>query len=189
MMYDITKKLVEKAQVEDSLKQEFTFTLEQRVKRYLELRPHGIIPNSYFAGVSAECHLLYRDSYFYGTISLAQAVAEALVKFLCDKNGWKPNKDYEENLKQLKTRGKISDELVFLFTEVWKSRDDYHHLNPQIEQDRQKLELLAKNKLTDLRKIEQELFAYIVKEGKLIPKYPRYWDQKNGTTSVFLRFD
>ena len=189
IMDDKTKKLVEKARTEDTLKQEFALTLDQRVNRYLELRPHGVIPNSHFAAVSAECHSLYRDGHFYGTISLSQSVAEALVKFLCERNGWKSNKDFEKNLKQLETRGKISRELVSLFTVVWKNRDDYHHLNPQIEQDRQKLELLAKEKLTDVRKIEQELFAYTAKEGKLVPKYPKYWDQKDGTVPVFLRFD
>lgn len=184
-----TKKLVDKAQTADTLRQEFELTLEDRVNRYLELKPHGIIPNSHFAAVSAECHLLYRDGHFYGAVSLTLAVAEALVKFLCKKNGWKPNKEFEENLKQLETREKISKELVSLFAEIWKDRNDYHHLNTQIEQDRQKLELLAQEKLTDLRKIEQELFAYTVSEGKLTPKYPKYWDQKYGTGSVFLRFD
>lgn len=184
-----TKKLIEKAQVKDTLKQEFALTLDQRVKRYLELRPHGIIPNSHFAAVSAECHSLYRDGHFYGTISLTQSVAEALVKFLCERNGWKPNKDFEKNLKQLGVRGKVSQALSPLFIEIWESRDDYHHLNPQIEQDRQKLELLAKEKLTNLRKIEQELFAYTANEGKIVPKHPKYWDMTNGTVPVFLRFD
>lgn len=188
-MDEKTKKLVEKARIEDTLKQEFALTLEQRCERYLELRPYGIIPNSHFAAVSTECHSLYKDGHFYGTISLAQAVVEALVKFLCERNGWKPNKDFEKNLKQLETRRKISRELVTLFTRIWKSRDDYHHLNPQIEQDRQKLELLVKEKLTDLRKIEQEIFACTAKKGKLIPKYPKYWDQENGTVPVFLRLD
>ena len=188
-MDDKTKKIIEKAQAKDTLKQEFELTLDQRVKRYLELKPHGIVPNSHFAAVSAECHLLYRDGHYYGTISLVQAVAEALVKFLCQTNGWKPNKDFGENLKQLTTRGKLTDELAIWFSKIWQARDDYHHLNPQIEQDRQKLELLAKEKLVSLKRIEEELFAYSTREGKLIPKYPKYWDQKQSTTSVFLRLD
>ena len=188
-MDDRINNQIEKAQAEDTLKQEFALTLDQRVNRYIELKPHGIIPNSHFAAVSAECYSLYRDGHFYGTVSLAQSVADALVKFLCEKNGWKPNKDFEKNLQQLGTREQITCDLVSLFTEIWKSRNDYHHLNPKIEQDRQKLELLAKEKLADLRKIEQELFAYNVNEGKISPKYPKYWDQKNGTVPVFLRFD
>ena len=92
-MDEITKKTVEKARIKDTLEQEFTLTLDQRVNRSLELKPHGIIPNSHFAAVSAESHDLYRDGHFYGTISLTQAVAEALARFLCQKNGWEPNQD------------------------------------------------------------------------------------------------
>ena len=62
-MNNKVNKLVEKAQLRDTLKQEFEFSLEQRIERYLDLKPHGIIPNSHFAAVSAECHLLYRDSH------------------------------------------------------------------------------------------------------------------------------
>lgn len=188
-MDDKTKKALEKAQIKDTLEQLFKLTLDQRTNRYFELRPHGMIPNSHFAAVSAESHELYRDGHFYGTISLVQSVAEALAKFLCQKNGWKPNKDYEENIKQLKVRNMITPELAALFISIWKERNNYHHLNPGIEQDRQKLETLAKEKLTYLKDIEKELFAYSAKDGNLIPKYPKYWDQKQDTMSVFLRLD
>lgn len=188
-MDDKTKRLVEKAQTKDTLKQTFELTLDERIERHLKVKPHGIIPNSHFAAVSAECYSLYRDGHYYGTISLSQAVAEALVKFLCNKNGWKPNKDYEKNLQQLKTRGNLTNKLVSLFTNIWENRDDYHHLNPQIEQDRQKLASLAKERLTDLRDIEEELFAYTTNNGKLVPKYRKYWDQMGSTISVFLRLD
>jgi hypothetical protein len=184
-----TKKLIEKAQLEDTLKQEFDFSLKQRVERYLDVKPHGIIPNSHFAAVSAECHLLYRDGHYYGTISLTQAVAEALVKFLCNINGWKPCKEFEKTLQQLEKKKKITKNLENLFTNIWQRRDDYHHLNPQIEQDRQKLEALAKEKLSGLKKIEEELFAYSTNNGRLVPKYQKYWDQKDGKTPVYLRFD
>jgi len=188
-MNDSVSKLVEREQLKDTLQQEFDFNLEQRVERYLELKPHGIIPNSHFATVSAECHLLYRDGHYYGTISLTQAVAEALVKFLCTINGWKPGKVFEDNLAQLEKRGKIVEDLKTKFLEIWQRRNDYHHLNQQVEQDKQKLEQLAKEKLSRLKQIEEELFAYSANNGKLVPKFPKYWDQKDGKTSVFLRFD
>ena len=190
-MNNKTKKLVEKAQLKDTLKQEFEFSLEQRIERYLDLKPHGIIPNSHFAAVSAECHLLYRDGHYYGTVSLTQSVAEALVKFLCNVNvnGWESNKNFEKNLEQLIRREKITEDLKTQFIEIWQRRNDYHHLNPQVEQDRQKLEQLAKDKLSRLKQIEEELFAYSTNNGKLVPKFPKYWDQKNGKVPVFLRFD
>lgn len=188
-MNDNTRKLVEKAQLKDTLQQEFEYSLQQRIDRYLELKPHGIIPNSHFAAVSAECHLLYRDGHYYGTISLTQAVAEALVKFLCKVNGWKPDKVFEDNLEQLEKRGKIVGDLKTKFLEIWQRRNDYHHLNPQVEQDRQKLEQLAKEKLSRLKQIEEVLFAYSANSGKLVPKFPKYWDQKDGKVAVFLRLD
>lgn len=188
-MNDKTKEVMEKVQIKDDLKQEFESMLEQRVKRYLELRPHGIIPNSHFAAVSAECYFLYRDGHYYGTISLVQAVAEALVRFLCKINGWGPNNNFEKNLKQLTARGKLTNELATSFREIWKDRDDYHHLNFKIEQDRQKLELLAKNKLACLKHIEKALFAYSTIKGNFIPQYPKYWDQKQNTIQAFLRLD
>ncbi|MFH1712922.1 MAG: hypothetical protein ABH896_01925 [Candidatus Jacksonbacteria bacterium] len=188
-MSNKTKKIIEKAQIKDTLYQEFQLTLDQRVNRYFEVRPHRIIPNTHFAAVSAESYLLFRDGYYYGAISLAQAVAEALVKFFCDKNRWKPNKDYEKNIQELQRKNEISTKLVSLFTQIWKGRHNYHHLNPQIKQDKQKLEILAKEKLTDLKNIEKELFLYTTKDGKLIPKYPKYWDQKSNIIPVFLRLN
>ena len=190
-MNDGANELLERTQLEETLKQEFAFDLEQRVERYLALKPHAIIPNAHFAAVSAECHFLYRDGHFYGTISLAQSVAEALVRFLCEKSGWKAANEFEKNLRQLESRKVVSSDLASLFLEIWKSRDDYHHLNTKIEQDRQRLELLAKGKLTPLRKVEEEIFAYTVNEGRLAPKYAKYWDQgqDEGTVSVFLRLE
>jgi len=188
-MDDRIKIIIERAQIKDTLEQEYAITLDQRVNRYFELRPHGIIPNSHFAAVSAECYSLYRDGHFYGAISLTQAVVEVLVKFLCKINGWNPKKVFEKNLEELQKRGKISIDLITQFNNVWTLRDDYHHLNPQIEQDKQKLELLARVKLSSLREIEADLFAFSTKDGKLIPKNPKYWDQKQNMVSVFLRLD
>jgi hypothetical protein len=84
------QEIMQKAMTEDGIKQEFEQTLASRVERYLKVKPHGIIPLTEFAPVSAECALLFRDAHFYGAIALSQAVAEAIVKFLCQKNGWKP---------------------------------------------------------------------------------------------------
>jgi hypothetical protein len=169
-----TKELVEKAQIKDTLEQLFNLTLEQKINRQLELRPHGIIPNSHFAAVSAGCYSLYTDGHFYGTISLTQALAEALLRFLCEKNDLKVSSP-DNNVGKLKKKKLISTNLAILFNNIRKNRDDYHHLNPQIEQDRQKLATLAKEKLTNLRDIQKELFAYSVNEGKLIPRFPKYW--------------
>ena len=181
---------MQKAMTEDGIKQEFEQTLSSRVERYLKVKPHGIIPLTEFALVSAECTLLFRDGHFYGAIALSQAVAEAIAKFLCQKNGWKPKKSLEENVVKLETRKFISKNMKEKFLLLWEKRDDYHHLNPTIETDRQKLEDLAYDKVSFLKEIESEVFKFSIVDGKLIPENRKYWSvQPNGTVPVFLRID
>ncbi len=181
---------IQKAMTENGIKQEFEQTLSSRVERYLKVKPHGIIPFTEFAPVSAECTFLFRDGHFYGAIALSQAVAEAIAKFLCQKNGWKPKKSFEENVAKLETRQFISKNVKEKFLSLWEKRDDYHHLNPTIETDRQKLEALAYEKVAILKEIESEVFKFSIVDGKLVPENRKYWSvQPNGTVPVFLRLD
>jgi hypothetical protein len=106
-----TKEIVQQRLTEDGMKQEFEQTLPSRVERYLKVKPHGIVPLTEFAPVSAECTLLFRDGHFYGCIALCQSVAEAIAKFLCQRNGWKPKRNFEENVTKLQTRQYISNEI------------------------------------------------------------------------------
>jgi hypothetical protein len=175
---------------EDGIKQEFEQTLSSRVERYLKVKPHGIVPLTEFAPVSAECALLFRDGHFYGAIALSQAVAEAIAKFLCQKNGWKPKKNFEENVAKLETRQFISKDMREKFLLLWEKRDDYHHLNPTIETDRQKLAALAYEKVLLLKEIESEVFKFSIVDGKLVPENRKYWAlQPNSTIPVYLRLD
>ncbi|MFH1628722.1 MAG: hypothetical protein ABIE47_08365 [Pseudomonadota bacterium] len=166
---------MQKALTENGIKQEFDQTLSSRVERYLKVKPHGIVPLTKFAPVSAECTLLFRDGHFYGAIALSQAVAEAIAKFLCQKNGWKPKKSFEENVEKLEIRQFITKHMKEKFLSLWEKRDDYHHLNPTIETDRQKLESLAYKKVSLLKKIESEVFKFSIVDGKLVPENRKYW--------------
>tara|TARA_B100000315_G_C14401590_1_gene506723 strand:+ start:364 stop:645 length:282 start_codon:yes stop_codon:yes gene_type:complete len=78
------QELLQRRLTTDSMKQEFEHTLPERVERYLQIKPHGIIPNAPFAAPSSECSLLFRVGHFYACIALAQAVAEAIVRYMCD---------------------------------------------------------------------------------------------------------
>jgi hypothetical protein len=186
---DIQERML-RVYTEDGIKQEFKQTLSSRVERYLKVKPHGIVPLTEFAPVSAECTLLFRDGHFYGSIALSQAVAEALAKFLCQKNGWKPKRNFEENIAKLRTRQFISEGMKDKFLGIWEKRDDYHHLNPTIETDREKLEALAYEKILLLKEIESEIFEFSVVDGKLVPANRKYWvPQQNGTVPVFLKLE
>ena len=59
----------------------------ERAKRYFEVVPHNIVPDSYLADISIECARLHRDGHFYGSIALCQAVGEAIVRRIRERSG------------------------------------------------------------------------------------------------------
>ena len=160
---------------EDSIKQEFEQTLSSRVERYLKVKQPIVVPYTEFAPASAECALLFRDGHYYGCISLSQAVAEAITRFLCHRNGWKPNKSFEQNVGKLKARQFISEEIYDKFIKIWENRNDYHHLNPSIKIDRQNIESLAYEKIVLLKEIEVEVFRFTIADGAISPENTKYW--------------
>jgi hypothetical protein len=181
---------MKRVHTEHSIKEEFEQTLPSRVERYLKVKPHGIVPYTEFAPASAECALLFRDGHFYGCIALSQAVTEAIARFLCKKNGWKPENIFEKNVQKLQTRKIISEEISSKFLKIWDKRDDYHHLNTNIETERSKLEKIAYEKALLLKEIESEIFKFSFVDGKLLPENKKYWSvQKNGTVPVFLKLE
>lgn len=183
------RKMIEKKQLTDTLRADFEPTLEDRVTRYLEVKPHDIIPNAHFAGVSTECASLFRDGHYYGCIALAQSVAEALVRLICQKNYLGASDDFEKNVGTLSRRKLISDNLKVRFLKIWERRNDYHHLNPNIERNPQELERLAKEKAQLLVECESEIFAYTTADGKLRPNHPKYWDITDNQAQVYLRLE
>jgi len=183
------KKDSEKKYIEYVLRQEIEASIADRVNRCIQIKPHSIIPGTYFAPVSAEVTSLFRDGHYYGCIALAQAVAEALVRFLCQKNGFQPEKTFENNVKKLSKRGFISDDIKGFFLRIWEKRDDYHHLNNTIEQDRLKLKNYALDKVRILADTEKEIFSYTDVNGVIHPKYPKYWNIIDNQATVYLRLD
>lgn len=184
----IQEKLNEKL-TEESIQKEFESTLQDRVMRYLKVKPHGIIPLTPFASASSECSKLFRDGHYYGCISLTQAVSEALVMFLCKTNGWDPDRKFERNVEKLFIRGKIKEKQKVSLLKIWRNRDDYHHLNSTVASNLSELENLAKQKLVLLTKLEGEIFSFSFNDGKLIPKQQKYWNMTDGKVKVFLRLD
>lgn len=183
------QQLIAKMQVKNSLKQEFEGTLDDRVSRYLQVKPHEIISNQHFAFPSTECGYLFRDGHYYGCIALTQSVTEALAKFLCIRNSFKPANKFETNVNKLYERQFISTKTKDSMFIIWQNRDSYHHLNPDIETDHHKLEELAKEKLGHLYEIEREIFEFNFINGGFNPKYPKYWNIKGDQTEGFLRFE
>jgi hypothetical protein len=182
-------KAIKWKQLEKTMKGDFLATLNERISRYQELDFIKLTPNTHFAFVSVECINLYRDGYFLACIALCQAVAEAIVRLMCERNKFTSiSNEYEKNVENLHKR-KIKPDCTELFEDIWKGRNDYHHLNPEITTERNKLQDIAKSKIFTLHKIESEVFNFNwTKEGAVSPKYPKYWDfNKDGLLNVYLR--
>jgi len=176
--------MVRKKEVEDTLRQEFEQSLPEKVRRLSELNTPWLIPYHHFASASAECILLFRDGHFHGCISLVQAVTEALTRFLCEKNRFRPKKNFEENIEKLLQRGFITPQQNDYFLKIWRKRHDYHHLNKSILKDRQALEVLAKKYLNLQHKIQREIFHFDIREGKIMPRHVKYWDTVDRNVSI-----
>lgn len=181
--------LIQKKRLEESIRQDFEGTLADRVARYLEVKPHEIVPYTHFSTISAECSFLFRDGHYYGCIALTQAVAEALARFLCEVNFGRHYNVFEKNVEKLSTRTFISDKVKEALLKIWKRRDDYHHLNRGIESDRQTLEEVAREKTRLLVEVEKEVFRFTSVDGKINPENPKYWDISSNQAQVFLRLE
>lgn len=171
--------LVQRKQIEDSLRQEFEQTLQERIDRWAQVQRATVLPYhkdvQHFVAPSAESSLLFREGHFYGCIALVQAVAEALVRFVWKKNNCRGVGDFEQRVRRLRKREIISSQLKDSFLKIWDKRDDYHHLNSNVEVDQRKLEALARIKVYLLAQVEKKIFDYTVHNGIITPRKPKYW--------------
>lgn len=172
--------------VKQSLQSELESTIDQRVERYLEIDHQGIIGAHHFAKASSECINLYRDGYFISAVMVSQAVNEGIIKFIAEKNGIK-HENFTCSIDEFVNKKIISKECAEATNKIWKSfRNDVHHMNPKV--DSIPFQELAKNNLLNLAVIEKEIFGVDVKDGKLAPHQPQYWNiGDDGLVPVFLR--
>ena len=162
-------------------------TIEIRVERYLEVAHQGVIPNHHFAAASSECINLYRDGYLLSAVMVSQSVAEGVWRFVLERNQIQPGGDRPAVAAALVEQKIVSTECAEAFGRIWHSfRNDVHHMNPSVSAV--PFRELARRNMVDLAAIEREIFAFTLRNRKLLPVQPRYWDlQADGTTSAFLR--
>lgn len=179
--------------IRKSLEELFYLNLDGMVKRKIESDAQPILPGHHFAPVSTECFASYVQGNYYGTISLAQSLAEAIAKHIVEREKLQVSETYDGNVRRLKSSKKISEEIINLIEKIRgsnKDRNNYHHLNKEIEQDNKKLEEIAKEKITLLSNLEKKVFEFKTIDGKIELRYPQYWDiNEDFTTKSFLRFD
>jgi len=175
--------------IEKELKSRYEAKLHYSVERAKSTKVVPVIPNHYFAASSSEIRDMFIDGFFIGTISLSQSVAEGLSKFLCKRKHLRCPKNHLTRVKKLSDEKIITQESKIAFELIEEGRDEYHHMNADIETDYSELESKAKSNVDCLFCIEEEIFGHSFNKGKLVPKNPEYWDiRSDGTTKVSLRF-
>jgi len=186
-------KAIKRHQLQDNLEQDFLASINDRISRYLELDFIQVVPNTHFAPITIECILLYRDGYFFACIALCQAVAEALLRFMCERNdrGSKGFVKFKTNIRKLRElKDKIPFDWIETLERVWENRNYYHHLNPDVPTQKEKLREIARDKIVALLDIESKVFAFEWVDGAIKRTHPEYWlETDNGHLNSYLRFE
>lgn len=180
---------IDRDEIRRKLRTNFEQRLEMAVDRELAVAPLAIVPNHHFAAASAECIATFRDGHMIACVSLVQAVAEGIAKFICVRRKISSKKGQEARVKLLSSEKLITTACAEAFDRISAAqRNDFHHMNPAVPTDRAVLYGLAERALRDLATIEGEVFAYGFDAGRLVPRHPQYWDfGPEGTTTVHLR--
>lgn len=167
----------------------FEASLPSQVERASRIKVQKFIPHHWFATAASECASMYVTGFFYGAISVSQAYVEALSKFLVESHGLRQSKDPKIRWKKLLEEKVVSKTTHDAAVSVFDKRNDYHHLNKEVEQDCRELEERAETCLHNLHTIETEIFAHSFdKPGILTPHEPRYWpEERPGMVRVNLR--
>ncbi len=185
-------KAVRRYRLGETLKQDFLATRDDRISRYLELDFIKVTPNLHFASITVECILLYRDGYFFACVALCQAVTEALVRFICERNGRVGPHfvKFKTNIGKLKKLGRIPTDWIEAFERIWENRNDYHHLNPDVPTQKEKIRVIAKDKIVALLDVESKVFAFEWVDGAIKRTHPDYWLETDiGHLDAYLRFE
>ena len=175
----------------DRLREWDEYRLAARADRAARTSIHGVIPGHFFSAASSECRDAFIDGHFYACISLSQAVAEALSRFLDAVHKVGAKKDPMQCVQRLLRAGMISRSVADAFASVrGNDRNAFHHVNQDVPTDYEELERRAEECVSALLTIESDVFAYRAVEGRLAPAKPEYWPKHDSQLiNVFLRLD
>jgi hypothetical protein len=173
-----------------TLRSTFEQTLDERIDRYLSVNHQWLTGEHHFADASSEAIYLYRDGYYTSCIMVTQSVAEAIVRFIAERNGVPQQQgDTKQSLAhRMQLSNIVSQDLLDAFVRIQCSfRNDFHHMNPTVATV--DLAPVAERNITDLATIEREIFeCNCGPDGTVIPKNPLYWDiSDDGTVPGYVR--
>ncbi|MBE7465832.1 MAG: hypothetical protein HS116_20350 [Planctomycetes bacterium] len=181
----------------EALRRQFERELEAKLARRARAKSHRLLPDFFLGWASEETWHLFVDGRYYGCITLIQALAEGLAKFLAEKNGL-PRELYadegwvkpQRRIDALHEGGLISAAGKEAFERIaGNDRNDFHHMNRQVPADLKQLKARAEECLLALHAIEGEVFAYRMEpNGAVVPIQKQYWRiTANGDLHVFIK--
>ena len=175
-------------QLAENMRKSFEAGLSSRLRRASQAKLQRVIPAHWFASAASECAGMYIAGYFYGAISIAQAYVEALSGFLSNFHPVGAKNDPDKRWNLLYEKRVISVEVRDAALDIFSDRNDFHHLNRQVEQDFAKLEERALICLNHLHTIEAEVFSYSFDNGSIVLEKPELWPSVgDGLSNINLR--
>ena len=176
---------------EEQLRQRDEARFNERKTRAAHTKVQGIIPSHFFSAVSSECRELFIDGHYYGCISLAQAVAEGLSRFLGEIHSVGAKNDPPERVRRLYSTNVITKSCHDAFLQIWgNDRNTFHHVNVDIPTDPSVLAARAEECVNALYVVESEVFAFDIVNGAIVPKNRAYWPKSDPEhLQVFLRLE
>jgi hypothetical protein len=173
---------------EMQMRNRFDSELPIRLRRATRVQLQHFIPAHWFAAAASECAGMYVAGFFYGAISVAQAYIEAMSRYIAGHHNIKISKDTRKRCRRLNTEGIISDAALAAALAILDDRNDFHHLNKDVEQDYQKLESRTEECINHIHTIESEVFAYTFGDNAVLVKQPTYWPSNApGLAAVHIR--
>jgi hypothetical protein len=135
---------MDKDQLREHMRAAFEASLSQRLARSSRVNLQNIIPSHWFSAAASECQSMFIAGYFYGAICVAQAYVESLSKYLGEAYGVRGNpNDPTKRWEKLMAEKIVGASVRNAALAVLSDRNDFHHLNKEVEQDYQKLEQRA----------------------------------------------
>jgi hypothetical protein len=171
-----------------SLRSELERTLDERIDRYVSVNRQQFIPSHHFSPAISECLGLYRDGNFISCVMVTQAITEAIARFVAERNGiTQGEKEQKQQMVgRLQQGGILTAAFEAAFTSIQRSfRNDFHHMNPTVASI--DIGALATRNINDLAAIQNEIFGFSIREGRVLPNQIKYWDPKpDGTVRVHM---
>ena len=168
--------------IEDSIMQEVMVTMEDRVRREIQLREITFVYNGPFSGFSAECGKQFRDGNYLSCIILSYSVVEMIIQHAGriinkKKSGKEVAVSKElENIYKLKV---INHQLKEQLQYMMEDQISIIKMRTLRETDKNKLEEKAGFYLKILNDLTREIFRFRLSNGTAIPNNPDFWSTDN----------